>query len=75
MATMLVSFFLMLSIVTAMAVGVIFKQKPIAGSCGGLSAVGIEGDCEICGGNPDKCEETKSDTSDMLLLTYDASKK
>lgn len=75
MATLLVSFFIMLSVVAAMAVGVIFKRKPIAGSCGGLSAVGIEGECEICGGDPDKCEEPESELSDLPLLTYDASKK
>lgn len=41
----------------AMAVGVIFSNKPIKGSCGGLANIGIEGECEICGGNPSKCDE------------------
>lgn len=40
----------------AMAVGVIFSNKPIKGSCGGLANLGMKGDCEICGGNRDKCE-------------------
>jgi hypothetical protein len=39
-----------------MAVGVMRGRPPIAGSCGGLGAMGVDGACEICGGNPDKCE-------------------
>ena len=40
-------------VIAAMAVGVIFSNKPIKGSCGGLANVGITGECEICGGNID----------------------
>ena len=32
-------------VIAAMAIGVMFGRKPIAGSCGGLGAVG--GDCEF----------------------------
>ncbi len=41
-----------------MAIGVIMGRKPIAGSCGGIGAALDEEDyvCEICGGDPDKCE-------------------
>jgi hypothetical protein len=33
--------------------------KPISGSCGGVGAALGEEDyiCDICGGDPDKCEE------------------
>ena len=41
----------------AMAVGVLFGRKPLKGSCGGISALGMDTACDICGGNPDKCEE------------------
>lgn len=64
----------MLLIVMAMAVGVMFGRKPIAGSCGGLAAVGIEGKCEICGGDPQKCDaddEVKSAQGEF----YDATRK
>ncbi len=44
-------------VIAAMAVGVIFGRAPIKGSCGGLGAVGIDQSCEICGGNPQRCEE------------------
>lgn len=49
----------LLSIVAAMSVGVLMGRKPIAGSCGGVAAALGEEDyvCEICGGDPDKCEE------------------
>tara|TARA_R100001039_G_C1841094_1_gene102147 strand:+ start:1230 stop:1382 length:153 start_codon:yes stop_codon:yes gene_type:complete len=48
----------MLMVVAGMAVGVIFGREPIKGSCGGLNNAGVDGSCELCGGNPAKCEET-----------------
>jgi hypothetical protein len=45
-----------MAIVAVMAVGVIFGRAPIKGSCGGLGAVGIDQDCEICGGDPQRCD-------------------
>lgn len=57
MTTIIVSVVFMLIIFAAMAVGVIFSNKPIAGTCGGLNQF-REGDCEICGGDPDKCESS-----------------
>lgn len=43
--------------VAAMAVGVIFSNKPIKGSCGGIQNLGLGGKCDICGGDTQKCEE------------------
>ena len=40
--TWLIVFLTMLLVVAAMAVGVMFGRKPIAGSCGGIAALGIE---------------------------------
>lgn len=41
----------------AMAVGVIAGRAPIKGSCGGMGAVGVDAACDLCGGNPQRCEE------------------
>lgn len=44
------SFCVMLVCVGAMAVGVMFGQRPIAGSCGGLNNLeGSDGECSFCG--------------------------
>ena len=56
LTTLILAFFIMLAVVAGMAVGVAFGRKPISGSCGGLSAVDGNSTCEICGGNPTRCE-------------------
>lgn len=71
MGTWLMAFLVLGLVIIGMAIGVIMGRKPIAGSCGGLANVGIDGDCEICGGNPAKCDEEqerqqkKSELADM----------
>ncbi len=52
-------FIAMLAIVAAMSVGVMFGRQPIKGSCGGLGQLGIDADCEICGGSPARCAEAR----------------
>ncbi len=56
--TAIFTFVFMLLVVAAMAVGVMFGRKPISGSCGGLQTLGIAGECEICGGNPERCDSS-----------------
>ena len=41
-----ITFFVFLLVIVAMAVGVIFGRKRIQGSCGGLASVGIEKSCD-----------------------------
>ncbi len=75
MGTFLVVLTCMLIVVAAMSVGVLMGRKPIAGSCGGMSALGMVGACEICGGDQSKCdnESAKVGAQDELdNLTYDA---
>ncbi|WP_206483804.1 (Na+)-NQR maturation NqrM [Thalassotalea sp. G2M2-11] len=55
MTIFLITFGFFLVIVVAMAVGYIFQQKTLAGSCGGLSTIGIEKACDC--ENP--CEKRK----------------
>lgn len=58
MDTVIIAFFVMLALVGSMAVGVIFGRQPIAGSCGGMKALGMEMECEVCGGDPMNCEKS-----------------
>ena len=41
--------------IMAMSIGVIFNRKPLSGSCGGLNS---NGECSICGGNTNKCNDS-----------------
>ncbi len=42
----LLTFTLVVAIIALMAVGVIFGQSPIKGSCGGLNDIGIDHKCD-----------------------------
>ena len=70
-------FFVFAGLMALMAVGVIFNNKPISGSCGGMSALGMDVACDICKGDPEKCD-TEMDRvnadNEASKLTYDASK-
>lgn len=69
-------FLTMLLVVLGMAVGVLMGRKPIAGSCGGIAALGIEKECSICGGSREKCEEVQRDRDVVQTgLAYDATKR
>lgn len=57
MMTLILTFIILLLLVTAMSLGVLFGRKPITGSCGGLQNLEPGRECEICGGNPSKCSE------------------
>lgn len=46
MTVFLVTFALLLIVCMAMGVGYIFQRKSLAGSCGGMDAMGIEKACD-----------------------------
>ena len=48
-------------VIAAMAVGVLAGRGPIKGSCGGMGALGIDTSCDICGGDPRRCDEETRD--------------
>ncbi len=74
--TIVISFLVMGAAVAAMSIGVIFQNKPIKGSCGGMAALGMNTACEICGGDRLKCEEVteQSANKESTASFYDASK-
>ena len=57
MTLFLVSMLVIGLVIAGMAVGVMAGRPPIKGSCGGMGALGIDTTCEICGGNPQRCDE------------------
>ncbi|HEX4882284.1 MAG TPA: (Na+)-NQR maturation NqrM [Porticoccaceae bacterium] len=57
MIEVLLAVLIVILLVGGMAIGVLLGRKPIAGSCGGMAALGMKLDCEICGGDSRKCEE------------------
>ena len=80
MATFLLTAIIFGLVIAGMAVGVIFQDKPIKGSCGGLNNIGLGGKCDICGSDTSKCEDevdaeaTNNATFDASMA-YDATKK
>jgi len=78
----LVTFVVLLLVVTAMSIGVIMGRKPITGSCGGVGAALKDPNyvCEYCGGDESKCEERqeselKASKKIADKLGYDAGKR
>ncbi|WP_144393020.1 (Na+)-NQR maturation NqrM [Pleionea sediminis] len=51
----LITFGIMLFVITIMAVGYIFQRKTITGSCGGMSTLGIKKVCDC----DEPCEKRK----------------
>jgi len=57
MEVMVMTFVVLSVIIVAMSVGVLMGRSPIKGSCGGMAALGMDTACDICGGDPKKCDE------------------
>jgi len=77
MEMILVVFVFMLIVIALMAVGVLLGRKPITGSCGGMSAIGMETACDVCGGDKQKCDKENKKVAGKVTadLGYDASQK
>ncbi|WP_438862943.1 (Na+)-NQR maturation NqrM [Neptunicella sp.] len=56
MSTFLLAFVFFLVVMIAMAIGYIVQRKSIAGSCGGLGALGIDKACDC----PEPCDRKKA---------------
>lgn len=57
MESIYISIFVLGIAILGLSVGVIFNDKPIQGSCGGI---GADETCTICGGDTEKCETIES---------------
>ncbi|MET1256346.1 (Na+)-NQR maturation NqrM [Aliikangiella maris] len=66
MKVFIFTFVLMLIVIAIMAVGYIFQQKKISGSCGGISSLGLEKMCD--------CDEP-CDNRKKLLAQQEAERK
>jgi hypothetical protein len=77
MGMIIVVFVFMLLVIALMSVGVLLGKKPISGSCGGMSAIGMESACDVCGGDKQKCDTENEKVAAKVTadLGYDASKK
>ena len=64
MSMFLISFVLIGLVMAGMAIGVMAGRGPLKGSCGGMGALGIDTACDICGGDPQRCEEETRDPQD-----------
>jgi hypothetical protein len=72
----LLAFLIMALVMAGMAIGAMAGRGPLKGSCGGLSAVGIEGRCEICGDDPARCENPdRNGAADDRADFYDAAQR
>lgn len=76
MATLMLTFVMLLTVIAAMSVGVIVHGRPIKGSCGGMSAIGMDTACDVCGGDTSKCdtEQEAIKSSSKAAMAYDATK-
>lgn len=57
LTTLLLSFLVILLVITGMSIGVMNGRRAISGSCGGLNG----GGCELCSGN---CKKRREETRD-----------
>ncbi len=68
----LISFLVFALIIAGMSIGVIAGRAPISGSCGGVGALGIDQKCDLCGGDPMRCDtETRSLPGDTTVEQFD----
>jgi hypothetical protein len=61
MTLFLVSVLVVGLVMAGMAVGVMSGRAPLKGSCGGMGALGVDTACDLCGGDPKRCDEQTRD--------------
>lgn len=71
MIEFVLAFLILVVVVAGMSIGVLHGREPISGSCGGLNNLGVDGACEICGGDPARCDQESQSSGSNF---YDASR-
>ena len=61
MTLFFISLLVIALVVAGMSVGVLAGRPPIKGSCGGMGALGVDTACDLCGGDPKRCDEETRD--------------
>ena len=75
MVEFVLAFVVFLLLIAGMSVGVIFSNKPIKGTCGGMASLGIDTSWDICGGDTSKCDEEQERLESLAsTMSYDATK-
>jgi len=58
MSELILGFLIIVLAFTGLAVGLIFRNQPIKGSCGGMANLDNSGECQICGRtDPQSCND------------------
>lgn len=76
MIEILLATLLVILLVGGMSIGVLLGRKPISGSCGGMGALGMDLNCDICGGDRSRCDQAPAadGAKGQTGLAYDASR-
>ncbi len=69
MLVFITSLVIFLALVIIMAIGVILRNTPIKGSCGGLSALGFKESCMICGGSREQWQHAAAQIGKTTLAS------
>jgi hypothetical protein len=68
MLTFFLTFLIVAGIMTAMAIGLIFRNKPIKGTCASLGGMTDKGECMVCGKRMGQDEQAEAcDKTDKVL--------
>lgn len=70
---LVLAFLLFALFFAGMSIGLVFRNKPLKGSCGGVANLMGNTECEFCGGDPNKCDEVNDRPTTRTELAYDAS--
>lgn len=72
---LILAFLLFALFFVGMSIGLVFRNRPLKGSCGGVANLMGNKECDFCGGDPNKCDEVNDRPAADTDLARDASGK